>query len=250
MRNVFFMGAIGLVVACTSVQATPRSEFDKANQFFQEKLYDSALAVYGGIERQGLESAELYFNMGNAFFKKGDLGQAVLYYLRAKRLDPGDDDISANLAFARGYTRIQMEGVQLNPVYSFAESMLGPYRLSSLAWISSALFIGLLLLLTMRFGFGVTLSWLRGAAITLSILLLLSVFATTFKFRHDYVTSRGVVLAEDCPVQSGPTDQSEIELRGAPGLVVEILGSSGGYVHVLFENKRQGWVRRDHVEII
>jgi hypothetical protein len=244
------MGAIALAVVCSPIRANPRSEFDRGNQFFQEKSYDSALAVYSGIERQGLESAELYFNMGNAFFKKGDLGHAVLYYLRARRLDPGDDDIAANLAFSRGYARIQMEGVQLNPVYSFAETMLGSYRLNSLAWISSALFIGFFLLLTMRFGFGLTFGWLRGASITLGVLLLLSVCATTFKFRHDYVTSRGVVLAEDCPVQSGPTDQSEIELRGAPGLVVEILGRSGEYIHVLFENKRQGWVRRDQIEII
>ncbi|MBI5266282.1 MAG: tetratricopeptide repeat protein [candidate division Zixibacteria bacterium] len=248
MRNLMLVAVIA--VAGTLIQASPQTDFNRANQLFQEKSYDSALAVYSSIEAQGLESAELYFNMGNAYFKKGDLGHAVLYYLRAKRLNPGDDDIAANLTFARGYTRIQMEGVQLNPVYSFVDSVLGPYRLNVLAWISSALFIGFFLLLTVRFGMGLRPGWLKGATLMAGAVLLLSVFATSFKYRHDYLTSRGVVLAEDCPVQSGPTEQSEIELRGAPGLVVQILGRSGEYVHVLFENKRQGWVRRDQIEII
>ena len=250
MRRVIAFILLALSAGYSLSHATPRSDFDRGNQFFQEKAYDSAIAVYSSIERQGLESAELYFNLGNAYFKKGDLGHAVLYYMRARRLKPGDDDIAVNLAFAKGYTRIQMEGVQLNPVYSLTENVLGPYRLNLLAWISSALFIVLILLLAARFGSAFRHEWLRGAITICSILLVMSVFATTFKYRHDYVTKRGVVVAEDCPVQSGPTDQTATELHGAPGLVVEIIGRSSDYVQVVFENKRQGWVRYDKIETI
>jgi tetratricopeptide (TPR) repeat protein len=224
-------------------------DFAKANQFYSAKAYDSALVLYKSIEGTGVESAELNFNIGNCYFKSGDIGRAVVYYLRAKRLSPGDDDIKANLAFARGFTRIQMEGVQLNPVYSLVEGIVDPVELNLLAWVSSGCFIFFFVLLTLRFGFG----WSgigRGAIVSVLAILALSAFATTFKYRHDYLVERAVVVSEDCPVLSGPTPQAQTELHGAPGLVVEIVGSSGGYYNVLFENKRRGWIAKDHLELV
>jgi tetratricopeptide (TPR) repeat protein len=226
------------------------TDFDRANQYYQDKSYDSALTLYNGVARSGDESAELYYNIGNCYFKKGDLGHAVLYYQRAKRLAPSDDDIDANLAFAKSYTRIQMEGVQLNPVNSMIESLLDPFKLNTLAWAASICFILFILILTARFGLGWSTTLLRGGTVIGLVILCLAVFATTYKYRHDYLVKRAVVIAEDCPVQSGPTDQSQTELRGAPGLVVEIVGQSGDYYNVLFENKRQGWIRQDQIAVI
>jgi uncharacterized protein YgiM (DUF1202 family) len=59
-----------------------------------------------------------------------------------------------------------------------------------------------------------------------------------------------VLIAEDCPVTTGPSEQSDVELEGAPGLVVEVLDESGDYYNVLFENKRRGWIRKELVAVI
>ncbi len=233
----------------TSLGSTT-DDFNRANQQYAERAFDSALVGYQSIEQTGLESAELYYNMGNCYFKSGDLGRAVVYFLRAKRLNPSDDDIDANLAFTRGFTRIQMEGVQLNPVYSLVESTVGPIALNTIAWLASAFFVLFVLLLTLRFGFGRTGSVVRITLGVISILLLVTAFATTFKYRHDYVVKRAVVVAEDCPVLSGPTPQAQTELHGAPGLLVEIVGTSGEYYNVLFENKRSGWILKDQLAVI
>ncbi|MEA3297510.1 MAG: tetratricopeptide repeat protein, partial [candidate division Zixibacteria bacterium] len=61
-------------------------EFTSANSFYKEKDYESAVGMYNRILAQGVESAALYYNLGNACFKSGDLGHAILYYSRAKRL--------------------------------------------------------------------------------------------------------------------------------------------------------------------
>lgn len=238
-----------LVAGVASVKATVAEDFAKANQYYSAKAYDSALAVYQSVERTGVESAELNFNLGNCYFKSGDIGRAVVYYLRAKRLSPADDDIEANLAFARGFTRIQMEGVQLNPVYSLIEGALDPMGLDTLGWISSLCFILFIALLILRFGFGWT-GIGRGVILSALVVLAVSSFATTFKYRHDYLVQRAVVINEDCPVLSEPTPQAQTELHGAPGLVVEIIGSSGSYYNVLFENKRRGWIAKDRLELV
>lgn len=246
-RLFFALFVVGLFSLSTSAASTPADLFAQANDAYQSKQYDSALVLFGQIESQGIESANLYFNIGNAYFKNGDLGHAVLYYLRASRLDPGDDDIRSNLEFAHGFTRVQMEGVRLNPISSFLESIVAPYRLNALAWIASFFFIVLIGLLVVRLGLGFRNSALKAGLTVALVLLVASAGITTFKYRTDYLTRRGVILEEDATVRTGPSRELDVELQGSPGLVVEILDESGDWYNVLFENKRRGWIRKELV---
>jgi tetratricopeptide (TPR) repeat protein len=241
---------IAVVVLSLSGAAFGEDQFSAGNRCYEQKSYDSAVTAYTQLVNQGLESAPLYFNLGNACFRSGDLGHAVLYYLRAQRLDPTDPDIAANLDFARRYTSVQMEGVALNPVSSLFESIVAPYRLTSLAWLSSAIFFVLFGFLIARFGY----AWRGGlvkAGIWLSLILLMSAsLLTTVKYHHDYLVRRAVILAEESIVHTGPSDLSEKELDGSPGLIMEILAESGDFYNVLFENKRRGWIRKDLVAVV
>ncbi len=239
-----------LSVGCPASSATYREQFSLANEYYEQKKYANAIETYQVILESGVESAALYFNLGNAYFKEGDLGHAVLYYLRAKRLDPSDEDIRHNLQFAQQFSSVKMEGVQLNPIQSFFVSLVDPYPLEVLAWLSSGLFILFLVLLVVRYGLGTVGISVRVLTAFSLVLLVGSVGLTTLKYRHDYLTRRAVIITEEAPVQTGPSDQSDLELQGAPGLVVEILDESGDYLNVLFENKRRGWIKRDYLAVV
>jgi tetratricopeptide (TPR) repeat protein len=219
-------------------------DFARGNQFFQGKQYKQAIESYRAVLSSGEESANLYFNLGNAYFKDGDLGYAILYFLKAKRLAPGDDDIRSNLEFAKKMTSVQLEGVALNPVNSLLDSIVSSYRLSTLAWWSSLFFVLLMVLLILRFGLGWTHQWIRPGTITILVILAAVSFLTTFKYREESVTRRAVIVATESEVRTGPNDQSDIELHGEPGLIVKILAESGDYYKVLFENQRQGWIKK------
>jgi tetratricopeptide (TPR) repeat protein len=236
-----------ILVSVSSLSASPQDNFTAANKAFENKQYPEAISKYSAIIAGGVESAPLYFNLGNAYFKNGDLGRAILYYLKAKRLDPANEDIKANLDFARRFTSIQMEGVQLNPINNFVASLVDPYRLTSLAWISSLFFVLFVSTLILRFGLRIDNGLIRIGAIAALVVLVAASSLTTFKYRNDYLTKQGVIVAEQCPVRTGPTDQSDIELQGAPGLVVDILAESSDYYNVQFENMRRGWVKKDLV---
>lgn len=230
-----------------SVSAGPDDDFRQGNNAYENKQYDEAITAYNRVVATGLESANLYFNLGNAYFKTGDLGRAILYYLKAQKLNPADEDIRSNLAFARRYTSIQMEGVQLNPIQGLLASIVSRFRMATLAWLSSLLFIAFMALLIVRYGFGLIDHRLRLARIALLMVLLVAASLTTFKYYHEFRTRHAVIVATDCPVRTGPTDQSDIELQGAPGLVVELISESNDYYNVVFENMRRGWVRKSLV---
>jgi tetratricopeptide (TPR) repeat protein len=224
--------------------------FVLGNEAYKNKQYDQAIARYNDLLARGVVSANIYFNLGNAYFKAGDLGHAVLYYMRARKLDPGDEDINSNLEFARGFTRVQMEGVQLNPIRGFFESIVSPFSLSTLAWASSMLFIIVMALLAVRYGLGRRSSLVR-SGITLGIVLLvLSSGLTTFKYNYTVLTKRAVLVGEAAPVYAGPSEEMEVELQGSPGLIVEVVDESGDWYNVLFENKRRGWIQKDLVAVV
>jgi tetratricopeptide (TPR) repeat protein len=111
----------------------------KLQQMFLEgsQAYDAnrpadAVALYGKLVDQGYESKELYFNLGNAYFKIGKLGLAVLNYRRAWQIAPRDPDIQANLRFALQSTSA------LTPEYSAATKLL--FKLSKSEWIALTTF--------------------------------------------------------------------------------------------------------------
>jgi tetratricopeptide (TPR) repeat protein len=243
MAMLLFMS--GSVLGETYAEA-----FTSANNQYESKHFEQAIGKYKEILGTGFESSAIYFNLGNAYFKKGDLGNAIVNYRRAERLDPTDNDISENLAFARNFTAIQMEGVELNPVRNFISVALKPYKLDLLAWVSSGCFIFLSILLIIRLGFGFKSRILRAGIVAGVTLLLVISMLTTYKYRIDYLTDYAVLVAEDVPIHTGPTEASDIELRGTPGMEVEIISATGDFFNVLFENKRRGWVRKELVAVI
>ena len=112
---------IGLLLFCLAAPcrgAMPAEQvhslFNQANQFFREansttddpdkaqKLYEKAILNYEKVISDGqIKNSKLYYNLGNAYFLKEDIGRAILNYRRAERLDKADTNIQKNLAFAR-----------------------------------------------------------------------------------------------------------------------------------------------------
>src|ERR1044072_673873 len=78
----------------------PSVVFDSANAAYAAGKYEKAIQLYQKIEAENTVSAGLYFNLGNAYYKTNNTGKAILYYERAKMLDPDDEDINVNLKLA------------------------------------------------------------------------------------------------------------------------------------------------------
>ena len=98
--------AVGLLFAAAAVPPVPppnsptaqEALFDEGNRLYQEGDFGGAAASYEAVLEGGFESAEVYYNLGNAHFRLGEIGRAVLNYERAARLNPRGEDIQANLA--------------------------------------------------------------------------------------------------------------------------------------------------------
>ena len=87
-----------------AVPTTPQTAFFRANTLYTQGQYAEAVEAYEAVLQSGLASGNVYFNLGNAYFKAGQVGRAILSYERARRFLPSDPDLAANLGFARSLT--------------------------------------------------------------------------------------------------------------------------------------------------
>ena len=110
--GLVFSLLIGLPVAGQS--KVEQVVFDKANQLYLNGEYSSAREEYQKIINSGFESVELYYNLGNTFYKLGQIPSSILYYEKALILNPKDVDIQFNLDLAN---RLVVD--KINPVNEF-----------------------------------------------------------------------------------------------------------------------------------
>ncbi|MFQ5578720.1 MAG: tetratricopeptide repeat protein, partial [Anaerolineae bacterium] len=122
----------------------------QANRLYEAGQFAEAAQTYRQLIDRGLQNQVVYYNLGNAYFKQGDLGRAILNYRRAGRLVPRAPDIRANLTLARAQTvdAIQVAGkAPLNELATLVQTWL---TLNEMAALSLGLWLALALLVIAR----------------------------------------------------------------------------------------------------
>lgn len=232
--------------------ATPDQLWDRANTAYINGDYHAATEVYKEILARGLSSMKLYYNLGNACFKEGELGEAILYYHRALRLAPGNDDIRYNLGVAEARTKDNIEQI---PEFFLTEWLRSVrHMMSCTAWsifslvaLVAALALSLLYLLARR------LSLRKGGFYGTLAALLLFVVTTWFAWgerREMLDDTQAVVMALSTAVKSSP-DRSATDLFVLhEGTLVEITNRLEGWCEVTIADGKKGWLECRTIERI
>jgi tetratricopeptide (TPR) repeat protein len=222
-------------------EASPQARFYRANALYHDGKYADAVSEYEALAATGLQSAPLYFNLGNAYFKAGQLGRAILNYERARRLDPADPDVRANLSFALATTgaqacdrasiwqRIVFPLAQRMPLWRLMGLMSGAY---SLAFLGFAAFR----LVRSR------PRWLRSVSAALAVLAVVGATSLAAQL-WQYTTARGVVAAEgETAVRFEPSATGTVHYNLQQGSVVRVLERRTGWLLVARCDGRRGWI--------
>ena len=246
--------------------------FAAGNAAYEAGDYSAAIDRYREVAEAGVVHRDLFYNLGNAYFKSGDLGHAVLWYERALPLDPRNGDVRANLAVVRSMLRDQ----QLLPAHGGVRGVLTGWhrRLSAeesvgVACVFYALFTLSALCLIFRrsrfvrafyrfaswvspgrlFGLGMAGDVLLGMATTAVIALLFAGSAYA-KVRESRVHMRSVVVSQEIAVFSGPSRDSTIQFKIHEGTIVTVRDGREGWVRVDLPGDLSGWVETETVERI
>jgi uncharacterized protein YgiM (DUF1202 family) len=205
---------------------------------------------------QGYADSALYYNLGNAHFKQGDYGRAILNYRRAERLAPRDPDVEANLALARAQSVDQLEEFAGEDGFfgNLARLTAGWLALNELAMITLGLWV-VFAFLVIAFGSSKRGSGLReglGYALVVSSLVL-TVGLVGLISRHQLERARpeAVVVAQEVDVTSGPGSQYVTEFTLHSGTEISLEETRGSWARLaLSGTELQGWVPASAVETV
>ena len=240
-------------VWASAAQASADSLWDAGTAAYSEGRWDTAAGAWTAIEAQGLESPELYYNIGNAFFKSSDYAHAILYYERALKLDPSYSDARFNLEFARESVQDRIESVPEFFLKTWVRK--AGYLFPSDVWavlflvlLALALGGGLLFLLSSGAGSRRTGFFAGLAALLLAFCCL--GFAASQKAAYNRADS-AIVTVPVSSVRSSPGSEAAKDLFVLhEGTRVRILDQVGGWWNIELSDGRQGWLPASDVELI
>jgi tetratricopeptide (TPR) repeat protein len=215
--------------------------FDDANKLYEQGKFRDAAAAYQKLLQSGHASPALYFNLGNAYFKSGQMGRAVTAYRQAELITPRDPDIRANLQFARN----QIQGPTIS--VSGWQRWLTKMSLNEWTWSGAVcLWLWFALLIVVQWRPPLRTS-LKKVIITLGIVAVLVNACLLTALQVDRFTKTAVVVASEAIVRQGPLDESQTAFTVHDGAELQVLDRKDEWLQVTTDPRRIGWVRRDQV---
>jgi tetratricopeptide (TPR) repeat protein len=229
------------------------SVWNAANAAYAEGRWNDALAGYEDISAMGWESASLYCNMGDAFFKDGNIGKAILFYERSLKLDPSYSDARHNLELLNSMIQDRIDPVPEFILKVWARDIC--YLMDSDSWAAVFLvFLAITLAMALLFILAPGTGGRRAGFFTGLVTLLLALFSILFSLwqKNEYMsTDKAIVTRPVASVKSSPSSESATDLFVLhEGTKVTIIDEVGTWNNVELADGRQGWLPSSDMDVI
>lgn len=226
--------------------------FYTGNVYYEKKDYAKALENYNAALGMGIESGNLYYNMGNAYLKMGKIGYAILSYERAMRLIPQDGDLKSNMiyakAFAPGTSAIEPSGLGYAAALiksPFGDLNLNVVAISAISFFLISVVMGILFLVT-----PFLVRRLRILFVISIFMLLWSALVFGIRYYEEEVLKKGVVVIKTAEARYEPVESATVYYKVQEGDEVTVLGTRDGWRHIRRADGKSAWVNEAAVEEI
>ncbi len=243
---VLWLVFILFMFARNSFAAGNVQSFKEANQVYADGKYQDAIKTYQEILKSS-PSAEVYYNLASAFIKDKQLGNAVLNYERAKRLNPRDPDIRSNLSYMNRLIEYKVEDKR-SWYFRTIMDLLGFFRPIE-CWLLflgsySIFLVGLLISMIRR---RPLLNKFNTVLLSVVVIALLPLF---LKYSETGMKNDAVVTAKQAEVRYGPSTVDRIAFRLVEGLKVSVHDHKQDWSRIKLIDGRTGWVRDSEISVI
>jgi len=245
MKNRIVISCASLSLLCASIfAAEPSTQFAKANQEYAAGDFKAATADYEELVRSGQDAPNVFYNLGNAYFRQNNFGHAILNYERALALEPHHPEAQANLRVARDEARaLELLPGRWERLFAFADQ--NHYAVTA----AIAFWIGLFSIAVFIFGRRRSRS-----AIVLSILSL-SIFAVAIV--ASYQLSQGkngeglaIVTGDNVEARLATADNANRVLTLPAGSEIKIVSQRGDWIYAVLPNNLRGWMPANSAEAV
>jgi tetratricopeptide (TPR) repeat protein len=220
---------------------TPGALFYQANIYYQEGKYDLAVKGYEKIISSGWVSGNLYYNLGNSYFKSGDLGLAIVNYDRAKGFIPNDSDLRSNYSFA-----LQTLGLDQKPFGGwfrrFVSALFEHMTVDSVTILLSVIYI----LLVVFFALSLFLERLKKISLIFAcvMVVIFAVSAYSLAGKVAYKDRFAIAISKETEARFEPVENATAYFKIEEGDRVEVIEESAGWYKVRRFDNKTGWAEK------
>ena len=224
----------------------------QANQTYNEGMYDSAIILYNHIVSAKMESPNLYYNLGNAYFKNNDLPNAILYFEKAKKLAPYDEEITYNLNIANSMIVDKIERVPVMFYKNWWNYFYNMFNADSWTIISLSIWTVFVVLL----GFFILSKSRRSKKLSFffaSLFLFVSIVSFGLASQKYYYTKENkeaIIFTPTITVKSSPTSNSVDLFVIHEGTKVMIIDKVDSWNKIKILDGSVGWIPVTSLESI
>ena len=239
MLAVFFCLTVGIA---SSAFAQGDAEFAKANQEFAQGHFTEAISDYEALIRDGQWSANVFYDLGNAYFRAGDFGRAILNYERALALERHHPEAAANLQIARDETH----ALELQPSW--------PARYLQFASVNQYSIVAAVAFWVAAFCLAALIFTTRRSAARISLLLVMivmfagAIFAIWQLERGSKGDALAIVTGKDVQARLATADTANAVLALPPGSEIKVLSTRGDWIYAVLPNNLRGWISAKNAE--
>lgn len=241
-----------IIVLLLSLLGNAQNEalFNRATDAYNDGDYPKAIEYYTGILENGQHSAELYFNLGNAYYKLNQIAPSIYNYEKALLLSPNDPEIKNNLAYAQNMTLDAIETMPetvLSKIYKNITKVLTFDQWSYAAVVFMILFV----FLYIAFYYFTYATKKRIAFVGSIISLFISLIAVLFAFvqYNDFKAEQpAIIFANEVRIKSEPNERSEQIFVLHEGTKVNILEELNDWKKIKIVDGKTGWVTSESIK--
>lgn len=219
--------------------------FAAGNASYNKGQFKDAFDTYKKVVDEGYESAALYFNMGNASYKNGDIPSALLYYGKAHKLSPGDEDINFNIKYVNLKTTDKIDEAPEFFITKWWRGFVLAISANALAWISVLLVLvgsGMLILYFFTTSVTIKKSSFYGA-MAFFLLGVFAIFIAGMQVNYFSSHREAIVFSSVVNVKSSPVEKANALFVIHEGTKLDILDNSNGWIKIRLANGSEGWIK-------
>lgn len=232
--------------------AAPQDQLKSANDFYAEGNYEEAITEYEAILAADNISTDIYYNLGNCYYKSDDIPRAILNYEKALKLKPDNEDALFNLAMANKLTVDKVERLPELFIGSTWKTLITSKTIDTWAYYT----VGLIFLALLLF-----ISYLLMDMVIIKktgfyggiFFLLLSMFTFLMAAQHNGIVqqaSEAIIFAPTTTIQSEPNENAEDLFTLHEGTKVTLLEKSDEWSKIKLLNGNVGWIKSEEIEKI
>ena len=242
-----------LIFLITLVSKTFSNDaLQNAEKAYDTKHYKEAISNYEELVKNGFKSYQLYYNLGNAYYKNNQLGKAIYYYELARKINPNDEDVRINLGIASSKTIDKIDAKENFFISAVKSNVLSSFSTSSWAWFS-ILCLGVACVLFFVFKSSGSVP-LKRISFLVSCLLLIG-FAITYALGYSALKSKSenkfaIITTKEIKIMNEPTLAASSKFSLHEGTKIRVVENNGDWLLIKLDNGNEGWVKQGDVGII